>query len=130
MRRILLVEDSRANLELVGDLLESHGYAVETAHDGHGGLEAARRVRPDLVLCDLHMPGMGGLEMLRRMRAEGALRELRVVAMTAYGSPGERERLLAAGFDGYIAKPIEPGLFVGTLRAFMGEDADDLGRAI
>jgi CheY-like chemotaxis protein len=117
---VLLVEDNAANLELVRYLLESHGFACEAAVDGASALRAAQARRPDLVLCDLQLPDVDGFEVLRGLRAMPALQGLRVIAVTAYAMVGDRERILGAGFDGYIAKPLDPARFVGQVSGFLG----------
>jgi CheY-like chemotaxis protein/signal transduction histidine kinase len=118
--RILLVEDNRANRDLVRYLLESQGFTCDEAVDGESGIEMARRHRPDLVICDLHLPGIDGFEVLRSIRADPGLAGVVVVAVTAYAMVGDRERILASGFDGYIPKPIDPLRFIGQVMACLG----------
>lgn len=117
--RILVIEDNPANMELVRYVLEAFGYAVSAAADGEIGLELARAEPPDLVVCDLQLPGIGGIEVARRLRAQPALARVPLVAVTAYAMVGDRERVLASGFDGYIAKPIDPQTFVPLIAAFL-----------
>jgi CheY-like chemotaxis protein len=117
--RILIVEDNEANLDLVRYLLQFRGYTTIEAIDGESGIEMARAERPDLVLCDLQMPGISGFGVLRAIRAEPKIRELPVVALTALSMPGDRDTVLAAGFDGYLSKPIDPETFVSDVEAFL-----------
>lgn len=121
--RILLIEDNADSRELVRYLLEAHGIACEEAPDGETGLEKAHASRPDLVICDLQMPGMDGFAVLRALRAAPGLASVPVVAVTAYAMVGDRDRVLAAGFDGYISKPLDPRRFVAQLAGFMGVPA-------
>jgi CheY-like chemotaxis protein len=121
--RVLLIEDNAANMDLARYLLEAHGFACEEARDGSAALEAARHRRPDLVLCDMQLPDMDGFELLRALRADPALAGLPVVAVTAFAMLGDRERILAAGFDGYLAKPLEPRQFGAQVAAYLGRPA-------
>src|SRR4051812_2065122 len=106
--RILIIEDKQANLDLMTYLLEAFGHSVKTAMDGEEGLAALRREAPDVVVCDINLPRIDGYEVARQIRADPALRPLPLIAVTALAMVGDREKVLAAGFDGYIAKPIAP----------------------
>ncbi len=117
--RILVIEDNQANLDLITYLLTASGYSTSTARDGDAGLAAVGRERPDFVICDVQMPRVDGYEVVRRLKADPALRFIPVVAVTALAMVGDRDRMLAAGFDGYIAKPIAPETFVGQVEAFL-----------
>jgi len=117
--RILVVEDNPANLSLMEYLLRAFGYAVVTATDGAAGVDAARRESPDVILMDLQMPVLNGYECAERMRAVPALRAVPIVAVTAFAMVGDRDKILARGFDGYISKPITPDTFVGQVEAFV-----------
>jgi two-component system, cell cycle response regulator len=115
--RVLIIEDNATNLELMAYLLHAFGHQPVQATEGLAGVEAAARERPDLIVCDLQMPDADGFEVLRRLRADPATSRIPVVAVTAYAMVGDRERILAAGFDGYIAKPIDPRSFVSQVEA-------------
>jgi CheY-like chemotaxis protein len=117
--RILVIEDNPANMELVRYVLEAFGYAVIEAIDGETGLELARAEPPDLVICDLELPGIDGIEVAKQLKAHPALAGVPLVAVTAFAMVGDRERLLAAGFDGYISKPLDPQTFVPQIAAFI-----------
>ena len=117
--RILVIEDNPANMELARYVLETFGYTVSAAVDGESGLELARAEPPDLVICDLQLPGIDGIEVAKRLKAQPALSRVPLVAITAYAMVGDRERVLAAGFDGYISKPIDPQTFVPQIAAFL-----------
>lgn len=119
MARILVIEDNPANLQLMAYLLKAFGHqAIETV-DGEAGLGEARRQRPDLILCDLQLPGMDGYEVARQLKRDPGLRAIPLVAVTALAMVGDREKVLAAGFDGYLSKPITPETFVGQVDAFL-----------
>ena len=121
MSTILLVEDTIANRALVVKLLRAAGHQVIEAADGPAGILEAQTIRPDLVLMDLSLPGMDGWEALRRLRADGRTRDLRIVALTAHAMAGTRDEALAAGFDGYLSKPIDALSFAETVSRFLGE---------
>jgi CheY-like chemotaxis protein len=120
MARILVIEDNPDSLELIVYLLTAFGHALIQASSGAAGLEAARRERPDLVLCDLQLPDLDGYDIARRLKEDPALRAIPLVAVTAYAMVGDRERVLAAGFDGYFTKPIEPERFVDQIAGYLG----------
>lgn len=117
--RVLLIEDNPANMQLMSYLLGKFGYETLAAIDGQSGLERAAAEAPDLILCDVQLPGIGGREVVRRIKADPELSRTPVIAVTAFAMAGDREDLLAAGFDGYISKPIAPELFVDQVAAFL-----------
>lgn len=117
--RILVIEDNRENLELMTYLLDASGFLTLTAADGVEGLKVLRRELPDLILCDLQMPRMDGYEVAREIRGDPRLAKLPLVAVTAYAMRGDRDRVLKAGFDGYISKPIVPEEFVSQIQLFV-----------
>ena len=115
-RLVLVVEDNEKNRKLVRDLLGFRGFRVVEATTATDALIAARADdRPELVLMDVQLPDMDGGEALRLLREDPATADLPVVAVTAFAMKGDRERLLAEGFDGYIAKPIDVRTFVDDL---------------
>lgn len=119
MARILIIEDNPANIELMSFLLSAYGHAPLSAADGPRGVAAARSERPDLIACDVNLPGMDGFAVLAELKGEPALAGVPILAVTALAMTGDREKVLAAGFDGYISKPIEPESFVAELEAFL-----------
>jgi CheY-like chemotaxis protein len=106
MKRILIVEDKASSRELLRTVLEQIGYEITEAHDGDEGLRLIREHEPDLVLLDLHIPIRSGYEVLEEIRKDPGFAKLPIVAITANAMPGDREKVLAAGFTGYIAKPV------------------------
>lgn len=119
MERILLVEDNPANLQLMEYLLNAFGYTTVSAMDGAQGVAAAERVRPDVILMDLQLPVIDGYEAARRIKANPSLANIPIIAVTAFAMVGDRERILAEGFDGYIPKPIAPETFVSQIERFL-----------
>lgn len=117
--RVLVVEDNSANLDLMLYLLKSFGYEVTGCSRATDALEALERQAFDLALVDILMPEMDGFEFARRVRADGRTKVLPLVAITALAMVGDRERVLGAGFDGYIPKPIDPERFISQLQLFL-----------
>jgi PAS domain S-box-containing protein len=105
-RRVLVIEDNVDAAETLAALLELEGHLVKVAHDGATGIQIARELRPDLVLCDLGLPGMSGYDVARQLRADEALRSVRLVALSGYAAPEDVARARAAGFDQHLAKPV------------------------
>ncbi len=115
-RTILLIEDNEQNRYLATFLLEKNGYKVHVAYDGPKGLEMVSRIRPDLILLDIQLPGMDGYEVSRRLRQLEEGRHLPIIAVTSYAMLGDREKALAAGCNGYVEKPINPDTFVTEIQ--------------
>jgi CheY-like chemotaxis protein len=105
-KRVLVADDNPAGLELVRESLKDYTSAVIEASNGREALERIRSSRPDLVLLDIQMPEMDGYQVVRAIRVDPALKDLRVVALTAFAMEGDREKALEAGFDDYITKPV------------------------
>ncbi|MBI5717130.1 MAG: response regulator [Burkholderiales bacterium] len=117
--RILVIEDNPINLELKTYLLQALNHEVVPARDGDEGLALARAQTPDLIICDIQMPGMDGYEVARRLRADPALRKVPLIAVTAYAMVGDHEKAIAAGFDMHVPKPIDPAGFMAVIQALL-----------
>jgi two-component system cell cycle response regulator DivK len=104
---ILIVEDNAKNLKLLRDVLQFKGYSVLAAETGEAGVALARERLPALILMDVQLPGMSGDAAVKVLKADVRTRHIPVIALTAFAMKGDRERLLAGGFDGYISKPID-----------------------
>lgn len=117
--RILVIDDVRAIAQMTQEMLEEEGHQVETAFDGCSGLEAARRFRPDLILCDLSMPGWSGFDVLRELQADAVLKHSVVVAVTGYDDDTEKSRTAQAGFHAHIVKPLIPESLQEVIRRFL-----------
>jgi two-component system cell cycle response regulator len=122
MARILIIEDNPTNLELMSYLLTAFGHTILAAYDGEAGLATALRERPDMIVCDVQLPRLDGYEVARRLKHSAELRAIPLVAVTALAMVGDRERIMATGFDGYIAKPLVPTSFVDQVEAFLSAD--------
>jgi len=117
--RILIVDDNEVNVELASFLLARSGMQVAAALDAQRALELAESFAPDLILMDIQLPGRDGISLTRQLRSRPAGRPLVIVAFTAYAMKGDKERFLAAGCNGYIAKPIDVPTFVDEVRALL-----------
>lgn len=116
---VLVVDDNAMNLKLVRFLLTKRGHRVVTAMSAGEALTALEAEVPALILMDLQLPGMDGLELTRRLRLDTALADVPIVAVTASAMRGDEERALAAGCDGYVAKPIDTHTFPGIVEAHL-----------
>jgi len=123
-KTILVVEDNEQNRTLVKDVLEFHGFLVIGAANGADGVARAREFLPDLILLDIQMPVMNGFAALQALRDDPASRRIAVIALTSFAMKGDREKIMAAGFQGYIAKPIDtrelPKMVAGFLERAAG----------
>src|SRR5580704_15753697 len=121
---LLLIDDNRQNLRLTKFLLESDGFSVQTAESAEDAFTLLSRLRFCLILVDIQLPGMDGLEFTRRVRATPEWSQLPVVALTAYAMLGDEERMLSAGCDGYVSKPIDTRTFSATVRGYLNVRMD------
>ena len=122
--RILIVHDNPVNLKLATDVLEMEGYAVEKAVDAEQAQEMLKSATPDLILMDIALPGMDGLTLTRKLKADERLKDVPVVAMTAFAMKGDEQKALAAGCDGYITKPIDTRKLPQQVAAYLLPHAD------
>jgi two-component system cell cycle response regulator DivK len=106
MRKILIVEDNPTNMSFFVAVLEHAGYSVLQAEDAAAGIRLARETHPDLIFMDIQLPGMDGLEATRQLKADPSTRLIPICALTAFAMKGDEERILAAGCDGYLPKPV------------------------
>ena len=120
---ILVVEDHPLNRGLVVDILEAAGYTMLQAEDGIGLLEQVKAERPDLIILDLQLPAVDGLTLARQLKADPATQGIPVLVTTAYAQVGNRERVLAAGCSGFLAKPLDVRAFIQTVGRLLGESS-------
>jgi CheY-like chemotaxis protein len=116
---ILIVEDNEKNRKLERDILQFHGYRTAEAETGEEGIRLAQESPPALVLMDIQLPRMSGIEALRLLRADARTRAIPVIAVTASAMSQDRQKITAAGFDGYQAKPIDVTGFVAAVREML-----------
>jgi CheY-like chemotaxis protein len=115
---VLVVEDNKASSDLMAYLLRAAGHTVMTCTDGADAIAIAAREHPRVIVMDLQLDRMSGLEAAAVLAADPDLRAIPRIAVTAYAMVGDRDRVLKAGFQGYIAKPIEPTTFAAQIKAF------------
>ncbi|MGB7585254.1 MAG: response regulator [Terriglobales bacterium] len=115
MSRVLIAEDNAVNRELLRELLETRGHAVVEACNGREAIQEIEKIQPDILLLDLDMPVLDGFATVGEIRKTPKYASLPVLAVTAYAMRGDREKVLASGFDGYLSKPIQSGLLFEEL---------------
>ena len=120
-RTVLVVEDNDMNMQLVEYLLEEGGYAIVKATSGEEALALTRSdtQRPDLILMDIHLPGMDGLSVVREMKSDQRTNRIPILALTAHAMRGDKDRFLEAGCDGYISKPIDVKTFLTSIEQYI-----------
>jgi len=116
--QVLVVEDNERNMKLFRDVLQASGFRTLEATTGERAVELVFEHRPDLVLMDIQLPDIDGVEALDRVRADNRFASVPVLALTAQAMEGDRERFLAAGFDGYLSKPVDIADFVATVKRY------------
>jgi len=118
-KTVLIVEDNELNMKLFHDLLEAQGYATLQTKDGREALQLARDHRPDLVLMDIQLPEVSGLEVTKWIKEDDELRDIPVIAVTAFAMKGDEEKIRQCGCEAYIAKPISVSEFLQTVQKFI-----------
>ena len=121
MAKILVVEDNALNIKLFCDLLTAHGHETEPVTDSRDALEAALAFHPDLVITDIQLPYITGIELMELLRAEDELKNVPIMAVTAYAAAGDEERIRAAGAQAYVSKPISVMRFAETVDQLLAE---------
>ncbi len=120
-KTVLIVEDNELNMKLFRDLLDAHGYRTLETRSGVDALRLARDHRPGLILMDIQLPEVSGLEVTRWMKDDEELRDIPIVAVTAFAMKGDEERIRNGGCQAYISKPISINSFIDTVRRFVGD---------
>jgi two-component system cell cycle response regulator DivK len=123
LAKILIVEDNALNIKLFCDLLAAHGHEPQAVTDSRLALEAAREFHPDLVITDIQLPHVSGLELIRLLRADPELKNVPIMAVTAYAAQGDEERIRAAGAQSYVSKPISVLKFVAAVQELLSAEA-------
>ncbi|HEY8163681.1 MAG: response regulator [Methylocystis sp.] len=118
---ILIVEDNELNMKLFNDLLEAYGHATLRTKSGVEAISLARAHRPDLILMDIQLPEVSGLEVTRWLKDDEELKEIPVVAITAFAMKGDEEKIRQGGCEAYLSKPISVAKFLETVNSFLAE---------
>jgi two-component system cell cycle response regulator DivK len=125
LAKILIVEDNALNVKLFCDLLAAHGHEPRPVTDGRFALDQAREFLPDLVITDIQLPHVTGLDLIRMIREDAQLKEVPIMAVTAYAAAGDEERIRAAGAQAYVSKPISVAKFVAQVNDLLGIQKTD-----
>ncbi|MBM4137862.1 MAG: response regulator [Nitrospira sp.] len=121
MKKALVIEDNEDNMVLITFLLEKNGYSTIGAENGRKGIELAEKEKPDFILLDIQLPDIDGFEVLKELRSSKATIDIPVIAITSYAMSGDRDKLLNAGCNGYIEKPIDPFIVIEQIKKITGE---------
>jgi two-component system cell cycle response regulator DivK len=118
-KRIMVVEDNDLNRKLFCDVLKAQGFEVEPIADGHSVLPTARNISPDLIIMDIQLPGVSGVDLITAAKAEPALRDIPVLAVTAFAAKGDEEQIRGAGAAGYLSKPVSIIPFMNAVKELL-----------
>ena len=127
--QILIIEDNPQNLYMMRFLLEKQGFTVVTAESGLEGIKKALACKPRIILLDIQLPEMDGYAVTEELKKRNELKDVPIIAVTSYAMAGDRERILSAGADGYIEKPIDPDSFTEEIVVYLSEYDKDRGRS-
>ena len=116
-KRVLVVEDNELNLRLFCDLLSAHGYQTEPVRDGRDALARAKDFAPNLIIMDIQLPHVSGIDLIMAIKGDMMLKDIPVMAVTAYAGRGDEERIRAAGAESYVSKPISVIRFIEAVSA-------------
>ena len=119
-KRVLIVEDNELNMKLFSDLLDAHGYETFQTREGLKAIGMAKEHQPDLILMDIQLPEVSGLEVTKWIKDDAALKDIPIVAVTAFAMKGDEKRIRDGGCEAYISKPITVSSFLATIRQFAG----------
>jgi CheY-like chemotaxis protein len=119
--KILIIEDNEQNMYMLTYLLESNNYEVIKAFNGNDGIHLAQKVIPNAILLDIQLPEMDGYTVARKLRENVGLQNTPIIAVTSYAMVGDREKVMAAGADGYLEKPIDPDLFISQMELIISK---------
>lgn len=121
MAKVLIVEDNENNMELISFILEASGEETIQAVNGLSGVKMAISQKPDYIILDIQLPDIDGFEVLKRIRSTDEIKDIPIIAMTSYAMAGDRERMLSAGCNGYIEKPIDPEYVISQINKILEE---------
>lgn len=120
-KRILIVEDNELNLKLFRDLLGANGYDTLETKDGNEAIQMVRSQQPDLILMDIQLPEISGLDITKMIKADQSIAHIPIIAVTAFAMKNDEEKIMSAGCQAYISKPISIGPFMETVKQFIGD---------
>ncbi len=123
-KKILIVEDNELNLKLFRDLLGANGYETTETKDGMEAINITRNMRPDLILMDIQLPEISGLDVTKQIKADESIRNIPIIAVTAFAMKDDEEKILQAGCEAYISKPISIEHFLTTVKKFLNESVE------
>lgn len=118
-KKILIVEDDPVSLKLVRDVLQANGYETEEVTSGEGAVARAAHLKPDLIVMDIRLPGIDGLEATRRLKSDASTAAIPIVAVTAHAMPEDEARILEAGCQAYLPKPLRFAEFVSVVKGLL-----------
>ncbi len=121
-KTVLIVEDNELNMKLFHDLLEAHGVGTIETSEGHNVLDLAREHKPDLILMDIQLPEVSGLEVTKWLKADEELKDIPVVAVTAFAMKGDEQKIREGGCEDYISKPISVTRFLDVIDNYLGKE--------
>src|SRR5918998_5070006 len=120
-KTVMIVEDNELNMKLFNDLLRANGYSTMPMRNGYDALDALKEHRPDLIIMDIQLPEISGLEVTRIIKQDENLRDIPVIAVTAFAMKGDEERIRQGGCEGYLSKPISVASFMQAVKSYVGE---------
>ena len=120
-KKILIVEDNDLNLKLFRDLLGAHGYEITETKDGLEAINLVHHIRPDLILMDIQLPEISGLDITKKIKSDRDIAHIPIIAVTAFAMKDDEEKIMNAGCQAYISKPISIGPFLETVKRFLEE---------
>jgi len=123
MEKILVIDDNKLNRLLFGDILRYHGYEVFEAGDGAEGIKMAREHKPGLILMDMQMPVMDGFAAIKILKEDPETKAIKVVAITGFAMKEDKVKIMGAGFDSYVTKPIETKMLPDLVKKLLTQDA-------
>ncbi|MES2985002.1 MAG: response regulator [Pseudomonadota bacterium] len=118
-KKILIVEDNDLNLKLFRDLLGANGYETFETKEGIEAISLTRNVMPDLIVMDIQLPEISGLDITRKIKADGSIKHIPIIAVTAFAMKDDEDKIMAAGCEAYLSKPIAIDVFLATIRRFL-----------
>ena len=124
-KKIMIVEDNELNMKLFNDLLEAHGYTTVTTRDGMKAVSMARDEKPDMILMDIQLPEVSGLDITRQIKAEDDLKDIPVIAVTAFAMKGDEDKIRECGCNGYLSKPISITSFIEKITETLSGGQND-----